>query len=81
VGSHANLGTASIYLHGIDTEEIIATVHARHAPMMSASVYSAAAEALTFMGRDTADRSHSDFRRAVRFCKIVPGGRLRRRDR
>ena len=32
---HANLGTTSIYLQGIDTEEIIATVHARRAPMMS----------------------------------------------
>jgi site-specific recombinase XerD len=28
---HANLGTTSIYLQGIDTEEIIATAHARHA--------------------------------------------------
>jgi hypothetical protein len=28
---HANLGTTSIYLQGIDTEEIIATVHARRA--------------------------------------------------
>ncbi len=35
---HANLGTTSIYLQGIDTEEIIATVHARRAPMMSATV-------------------------------------------
>jgi site-specific recombinase XerD len=35
--SHANLGTTSIYLQGIDTEEIIATVHARRAPMMAAS--------------------------------------------
>src|SRR3954465_5682852 len=34
---HANLGTSSIYLQGIDTEEIIATVHARRAPMMSAT--------------------------------------------
>jgi site-specific recombinase XerD len=34
---HANLGTTSIYLQGIDTEEIIATVHARRAPMMTAS--------------------------------------------
>jgi site-specific recombinase XerD len=34
---HANLGTTSIYLQGIDTEEIIATVHARRAPMMSGS--------------------------------------------
>ena len=34
---HANLGTTTIYLQGIDTEEIIATVHARRAPMMSAT--------------------------------------------
>ena len=34
---HANLGTTSIYLQGIDNAEIIATVHARRAPMMSAS--------------------------------------------
>ena len=34
---HANLGTTSIYLQGIDTEEIIAAVHTRHAPMMSAT--------------------------------------------
>src|SRR6266545_5143733 len=34
---HVNLGTTSIYLQGIDAEEIIATVHARHAPMMSAT--------------------------------------------
>jgi site-specific recombinase XerD len=33
----ANLGTTSIYPHGIDPEEIIAAVHARRAPMMSAS--------------------------------------------
>jgi integrase len=34
---HANLGTTSIYLQGMDPEEIIATVRARRAPMMSAS--------------------------------------------
>jgi len=34
---HSNLGTTSIYLQGIDTEEIIVTVHARRGPMMSAS--------------------------------------------
>jgi integrase/recombinase XerD len=34
---HANLGTTSIYLQGIDTEEIIATLNARRAPMMSAT--------------------------------------------
>jgi hypothetical protein len=33
---HSNLNT-SIYLQGIDTEEIIATVHGRRAPMMPAS--------------------------------------------
>jgi site-specific recombinase XerD len=32
---HTNLGTTSIYLQGIDPEEIIATVHTRRAPMMS----------------------------------------------
>jgi site-specific recombinase XerD len=31
---HASLGTTSIYLQGIDTEEIIATVHDRRAPMI-----------------------------------------------
>jgi hypothetical protein len=34
---HANLGTTSIYLQGIDIEEIVSTVHARRAPMMSAT--------------------------------------------
>jgi site-specific recombinase XerD len=34
---HANLATTSIYLQGIDIEEIISTVHARRAPMMSAT--------------------------------------------
>jgi site-specific recombinase XerD len=34
---HANLGTTSIYLQGIDPEEIIAAVHMRRAPMMSAT--------------------------------------------
>jgi site-specific recombinase XerD len=34
---HANLGTTSIYLQRIDTEEIIATAHARRPPMMSAT--------------------------------------------
>ena len=34
---HTNLGTTSIYLQGIDPEEIIAAVRARRAPMMSAS--------------------------------------------
>jgi site-specific recombinase XerD len=34
---HANLGTTSIYLQGIDPEEIIMVVRTRRAPMMSAS--------------------------------------------
>ena len=34
---HVNLGTTSIYLQGIDPEEIIMAVRTRHAPMMSAS--------------------------------------------
>jgi site-specific recombinase XerD len=33
----ANLGTTSSYLQGIDPEEIIAAVHVRRAPMISAS--------------------------------------------
>jgi integrase/recombinase XerD len=34
---HANLGTTSIYLQGIDTEEIVAIVHPRPAPVTPAS--------------------------------------------
>jgi site-specific recombinase XerD len=34
---HVNLGTTSIYLQGIDTEEIISAVNSRRAPMMPAS--------------------------------------------
>jgi site-specific recombinase XerD len=34
---HSNLGTTSVYLQGIDIEEIIHTVHSRRAPMMSAT--------------------------------------------
>jgi hypothetical protein len=34
---HSNLGTTSVYLQGIDPEEIIGAVRARRAPMMSAS--------------------------------------------
>jgi hypothetical protein len=31
---HANLGITSIYLQGIDSSEIIATVHSRPAPVV-----------------------------------------------
>jgi FMN phosphatase YigB (HAD superfamily) len=34
---HTNLGVTSIYLQGIDNAEIVATVHARRAPMIPAS--------------------------------------------
>jgi Phage integrase family len=34
---HSHLSTTATYLQGIDTEEIISTVHARRAPMMHAS--------------------------------------------
>jgi len=34
---HSNLGITSIYLQGIDSAEIIETVHARRAPMISAN--------------------------------------------
>jgi integrase len=35
---HSNLGITSVYLQGIDSGEIIETVHARRAPMMPVSV-------------------------------------------
>src|SRR5213083_1588350 len=35
---HRNLGVTSIYLQGIDPEEIIETVHARRPPMIPASM-------------------------------------------
>ncbi len=35
---HRNLGVTSIYLQGIDPDEIIQTVHARRRPMIPASV-------------------------------------------
>jgi len=35
---HRNLGVTSIYLQGIDPDEIIQTVHARRPPMIPASV-------------------------------------------
>jgi site-specific recombinase XerD len=34
---HANLGITSIYLQGIDSSEIIETVHSRPAPVISAT--------------------------------------------
>jgi integrase/recombinase XerD len=34
---HANLGITSIYLQGIDSSEIIDTVHGRPAPVISAT--------------------------------------------
>ena len=34
---HSNLGITSVYLQGIDNGEIIATVHARHAPVIPVS--------------------------------------------
>ena len=35
---HSNLGITSVYLQGIDSGEIIETVHARRAPMLHVSV-------------------------------------------
>jgi site-specific recombinase XerD len=34
---HANLGITSVYLQGIDTEEIVSTIHGRPAPTVSAT--------------------------------------------
>lgn len=36
---HANLGVTSIYLQGIDSEEIIDTVHSRRAPTIPATTW------------------------------------------
>jgi len=38
---HTNLGITSIYLQGIDSAEIIDTVHARRAPMIPSTTRSA----------------------------------------
>ncbi len=35
---HSNLGITSVYLEGIDSGEVIETVHARRAPMIPVSV-------------------------------------------
>ena len=34
---HSYVSTTSVYLQGIDVEEIIGTIHARRAPMMHVS--------------------------------------------
>lgn len=34
---HANLGITSVYLQGIDSSELVQTVHGRPSPMISAS--------------------------------------------
>ena len=34
---HSNLGISSVYLQGIDTAEIVETVHARRAPTVPVS--------------------------------------------
>jgi hypothetical protein len=35
---HSNLGSASVYLQGIDSGKIIEAVHARRAPVITVSV-------------------------------------------
>jgi integrase/recombinase XerD len=35
---HSNLGITSVYLQGIDSAEIIDTVHGRSAPMIPVSI-------------------------------------------
>jgi hypothetical protein len=62
---HANLGTTSIYLQGIDTEEIIATVHARRAPMIASSRFEHQCDRQTTAGAVCSDPN------------LVRGGRLR----
>jgi integrase len=36
---HSNLGITSVYLQGIDSAEIIETVHARRAPMIPVTAW------------------------------------------
>jgi integrase/recombinase XerD len=50
---HSNLGITSVYLQGIDSGEIIETVHARRAPMVPVSVSAAVVAAEP----DAADRA------------------------
>ncbi len=49
---HANLGTTSIYLQGIDTEEIITAVRTRRAPMVACGESASASRAKRRADRD-----------------------------
>jgi site-specific recombinase XerD len=48
---HANLGITSVYLQGIDSAEIIDTVHSRPAPVISASAGLASSQRTMAQGR------------------------------
>ena len=83
---HANLGTTSIYLQGIDTEEIIATIHARRAPMMSATAglqlsvtrlpeRGSAAHAPQALKRASASRTKASVMKTRPGLPAVPGDR------
>ena len=86
---HANLGTTSIYLQGIDTEEIIATIHARRAPMMSATAglqlsvtrlpeRGSAAHAPQALKRASASRTKASVMKTRPGLPVVPGDRPQR---
>jgi hypothetical protein len=85
---HANLGTTSIYLHGIDPEEIIATVHAaagdvgqrRAAALIERPPTSGSATALRCTSANRApdkpkphDRGSSKASAAVAAAPAIPG--------
>ena len=59
---HSNLGTASVYLQGIDSGKIIVTMHGRSAPMISASGVPSTARPTTICWRLTFVR-RSDLKR------------------
>ena len=73
---HANLGTTSIYLQGIDPEEIIATVHTRRPPMI---VRQRRTQALSRGTRS--ERGHRSRAPAPPWRSECPGGRVPQRWR
>jgi hypothetical protein len=65
---HANLGIASVYLQGIDSGEIISTVHGRPAPTISATAglqMTRLTEARSLLARGWSNGGLGDVRRVV----------------
>ena len=78
---HASLGTTSIYLQGIDPEEIITAVRTRRPPMMSASAglrlrTNEGSGSVTGRSR-SALAKRAPFRRRSRQLRLVPSERVR----